>query len=293
MKNSIITDQIDQDLETALKVASEMGYTAVELHNVFNKSIEECGYFETETIVKLLRKYDMSVSNIASTVFFLCPLYEDDKVSLFDESFHAITGDVDTHLRYLKNACRIARRLNCPRIRIFPFRFPDNKKPPFGGQQEIKDILRHMRRALAIAKEHDITLVLENCPYSRLPKGMMSIQIVKAINDPHMRLLWDPANSFRANVENVPKEYLTFSLMDEVSYIYPYIDHIHLKDYFYDASYEKPFQHTTLLQGDIDYENILAYLRKQNYPNYLSLEPEVPYDDVIESMETLTKILSL
>lgn len=293
MKASIVTDQLDQDLETALKIAYKQGYHDVELHSVFGKSIEECGYFETETIMKLLKKYDMRVTCIASTIFFLCPLYEKDEFFMLNKSFHAIHGDIDTHLRYLKNACRIARRLSCSRIRIFPFHFPDNTVPPFGTQREIQDILKNMRRALSIAKQHDITLVLENSPYSRLPKGMMSIQIIKAIHDPHMRLLWNPANTFCALSKNVPKEYLTFSSIDELRYIYPYIDHIHLMDYSYHPSCEKPFENVSLLQGDVDYENILAYLHNNSYSKYLSLEPQLSKDETLKSMNLLNDILRI
>lgn len=95
------------------------------------------------------------------------------------------------------------------------------------------------------------TLVLENCPYSHLPKGHMSIQIVKAIKSDYLKLLWDPANSYRAYKENVPAEYLTFSLEEELHYIYPWIDHIHIKDYAYNAALEKPFQHVAFDMGDI------------------------------------------
>ena len=37
---SVITDQIDADLNTALRIAKEYDYHDVELHNVFGKSIE-------------------------------------------------------------------------------------------------------------------------------------------------------------------------------------------------------------------------------------------------------------
>ena len=42
MYASVITDQIDEDLETALRIARLYVYTHVELHNVLGKSIEEC-----------------------------------------------------------------------------------------------------------------------------------------------------------------------------------------------------------------------------------------------------------
>lgn len=289
MQHAVILDQISDDLEYSMKIAKEHHYTHVELHNVFGKSIEECNSKEVELIRSLLDTYDLKVSCLASTVFFLCPLHEGDIVTLFNPAFHAITGDVNTHLHYLENACRIASKLQCPNIRIFPFRAPDNRPAPFGTQEDINLILPLMRKALKIAKAHDITLVLENCPYSYLPKGMMTIQIINAFDDPHLRMLWDPANSFRANVDFVPKEYLVFSLMDELRYIYPKIGHIHVKDYHFEPSLEKPFVHMELFKGDIDYASILHYLRKMNYPHVLSLEAEMPYEETVASMDSLSK----
>ena len=49
---SIISDQIDEDIEIACKKAKEEGFSYVELHNVFGKSIEECSDTEVEEIKK-------------------------------------------------------------------------------------------------------------------------------------------------------------------------------------------------------------------------------------------------
>lgn len=189
MYASVITDQIDEDLETALRIARLYGYTYVELHNVFGKSIEEYSLKEINTIRTLLNTYELKVSCIASTVFFLRLLMENDKVSLFNPASHAIEGDVPTHLRYLKNVCRIAKKLNCPRVRIFPFRFPDNRLPAYGTQEHIALIMKNVRQAVQIAEEEHATLVLENRPYSHLPRGHTSIQIVKAIKSDYLKLL--------------------------------------------------------------------------------------------------------
>lgn len=70
MLKSIITDQIDNDLEKTLPIIKEEGYEYVELHNVFGKTIEACSDEEVNQIRSLLQKYDMKVSNLASTVFF-------------------------------------------------------------------------------------------------------------------------------------------------------------------------------------------------------------------------------
>ena len=293
MYTSVITDQIDENLETALRIARLHGHTHVELHNVFGKSIEECSPEEVDAILSLLGKYDMKVSCIASTVFFLCTLMKNDKVSLFNPSFHAIEGDVGTHLRYLKNACYIAKKLNCPRVRIFPFRFPDNRPPVYGTQEHIALIMKNVQQAVQIAEEEHVTLVLENCPYSHLPKGYMSIQIVKAIKSSYLKLLWDPANSYRAYKENVPIEYLQYSLEEELHHIYPWIDHIHIKDYKYNAALDNPFEHIAVGMGDIDFRIIFSNLRKYGYENAVSLEAETGYNETLESMKRMQSWVGL
>ncbi|MDO4672641.1 MAG: sugar phosphate isomerase/epimerase family protein [Porphyromonadaceae bacterium] len=289
MYNSIITDQVDQDLEKALSIIQKNGYKAIELHNVFSKSIESCSNEEVYQIRDLLDVYSMKVSNISSTIFFLCPLYEKDQVSLFNDTFHAVYGTVEDHLNFLKRACWIANVLGCPRIRLFPFRFPDNRKPPFGIKEDRDRIMDALQKAVSIAKAQDVTLVLENCPYSHLPKGQMTYEVVKMINEDHLRLLWDPGNSYRAIKENVPHEYLEISLLEELDQIYPYIDHIHIKDYHYVSNLKKPFVHKAFGSGDIDYASLFDSLKEHGYDKALSLEPEVSFEETLQSMERLKK----
>lgn len=50
MQLSIITDQINQDFETALQIIHEHGYKYIEIHNVFSKSIEECNDKEVKKL---------------------------------------------------------------------------------------------------------------------------------------------------------------------------------------------------------------------------------------------------
>ncbi|NBK97265.1 MAG: sugar phosphate isomerase/epimerase [Erysipelotrichia bacterium] len=288
---AIISDQIDQDLDTACQKIKAEGYQYVELHNVFNKSIEECNDAEVEQIQNILEKYDLSVVNIASTVFFLCPLYDHYRVSLFNDTFHAIVGDVNEHLAKLHNACKIAKQLNCQIVRIFPFRFPDNEEVGVvGSDEDLTRIKECLKKAVAVAKQYEITLVLENCPYSHCPKGAMTYALIKAVNDEHLKLLWDPANSYRAQIERVPKQYLGLTLQEEYALIKDEIKHVHLKNYTYDASCRKPFIHKALLAGDIAYESLLKQLQNNSY--YLSLEPEVSEDEAITSMRQLKRIMA-
>lgn len=288
-KASIISDQIDPDLETACRILSEKGWQWVELHNVFGKSIEQCSEKEVEEIRRILSRYQLRVSNIASTIFFLCPLYPEDRVSLFKEDFYAVRGDVNTHLSYLERACQIAKRLNCPHVRVFPFRYPDNKKEVLAGTDaEMEMIAYYLKQAAEIAGRYDIVLALENCPYSRCPKGEMTGRLVSMVDSRHLKLLWDPANSYRAEKKQVPSKYLTLSLPQEGELIKEQIAHVHLKNYHYDAREKKPFLHRALLEGDIAYPALQDVLKKQGC---LSLEPEVEREEALRSMDQLEKLV--
>ena len=146
-------------------------------------------------------------------------------------------------------------------------------------------IITRFKEAVKIAEKHDVTLVVENCPYSHLPKGKMTLKVVQAINNPHLRLLWDPANSYRAIKDNVPEEYLHDSLMEELEAVYPYIGHIHIKNYRYNPTLVKPFEHVEVFDGDIDFKEMLSVLKEKQCEKYLSLEAEVDYQQTINSMD--------
>ena len=186
---SIISDQINEDIKIACKKAKEEGFSYIELHNVFGKSIEECSDIEVEEIKNILDASGLKVSAIASTVFFLAPLYENYKVSLFNDAFHAITGDISTHLEYLKRACKIAKKLDCSIVRVFPFRYPDNEDVVIvGTEKDREEIKKHLIEAGNIAASYDIMIAVENCPYSHCPKGEMTYRMIKEIAHPNVGL---------------------------------------------------------------------------------------------------------
>lgn len=284
---AIITDQVDQDLRTACAKIKEEGYTNIELHNVFGKSIEECSEEETNEIKAIVEEYGLNVVNLATTVFFLCPLYDHYRVSLFNPMFHAFKGNVEEHLEKLRNACRIANALDCETIRIFPFRFPDNEEVTVvGTDKDMERIIENFKKAAVIAEENNVTLVVENCPYSHCPKGEMTYKLIKAVNSAHMKLLWDPANSYRAEAHRVPEVYKSLDLFQEYELIKGEVRHLHVKNYAYDETLEKPFAHTALFDGDIDYPSLLKTMA-DTYPYYCSLEPEVDEEGTMKSMREL------
>ena len=282
MKLSVISDQISSSFEEAFQTAADYGYEYVELHNAWNKTIEELNASETAEIKRLLKNYHLSVSNIASTVFFVCPLYERDHVTGFNDSFHVIEGGIEEHL---ERACQIANELESPNIRLFPFRFPDNRKPPFGDVQDAQHIKAAFLKASDIAQPYGVKLAVENCPYSHMPKGQMTLELIRSIDRDNVKLLYDPANSYRAVTENVPERYRSWSLETEAEELAAEIGHVHIKNYHYDPSVQpKPFVHVPAGEGDIDYDRLIPILKKNGCEAVLSLEPEVDGEGTKKSM---------
>lgn len=285
MLGSIITDQIDQNIEKALPIIKAHHYDYVEIHNVFGKSIEELNMEEVIKLKRLLNAYDLKVSCISSTIFFLCPLYESDRVTLFNDHFYSIKGHVEDHLKYLENCKMICKLLDCSLVRIFPFRFPENRGAPFGTRSDQIEIEKNIRRAIDVVKDTNITLALENCPYSHLPKASMTYEIVKRINHPQLKMLYDPANAFRAFPENVANAYTE----DHIDIFKDKIVHMHLKDYYYDSSCSKPFVHVPLFDGEVGIREILEQFN--DYQGFVSLEPEVDFDGALLCLDRLNKVL--
>jgi sugar phosphate isomerase/epimerase len=292
MKLSIISDQIDQNYNIAFSKIEELGLNYVELHNVNNKSVEEISDEELRELKKSLKEYGLKVSNLSTTIFFLTTLFDEYQVSLFNDDFKVFKGSVSDHLTQLERACFIAKELDCTMIRVFPFKYPDNFKVEDFDRVNEK-IIKIMKEAVIIAEKYNIVLVLENCPYTHLPKAMMTNEIVNAVNSDNLKLLYDIANSYRAEKNQVPAEYLDISLLDELVSIRKNIKHVHLKDYHYDESFDlKPFRHKAIPEGDIDTVALISYLLMSNYQGYVSLEPEVDYVNTIKSINNVITLLN-
>jgi|SRR5690554_575118 len=290
MNISCINDQINQDVHVSFKMLHQLGYKHVEIHAINHKPIENITDDEINTLIKEKEKFNLHISALASTVFMMTSLNKQDDISDFNPAFYKIEGSIETHLKALKKVCALANRLNCNVVRIFPFR-ASNNQVILGTDSDIEKMIDPIKEAVTIAKNYDVILAVENCPYSYLPKGLMTLELVKRIDSPHLKLLYDPGNSYRANKDRIPTHFLSKSIMEELELIFPYIIHVHLKDYKYDLSNPaKPFQHVAFLKGDVPIQEIIEFLKVHNYNHALSCEPEVSFHETIESLKTLQLI---
>lgn len=283
MSISIITDQLNQDFEKACAIARHHGFDFVEIHSLWGKTIEDLSSTEVKKVKEILSKYQLRVSNLASTIFFMAKLYPNDTISSFSDAFYTVKGKTKDHLEAAKRAMDIAVELDCPSIRAFPFRAPDNRLI-IGVLDDQREIIDNFSKLIPMAKNAKKRILIENCPHTHLPRGEMTNFVVKTIDSPWFGLLWDPANSFRADQKRLATMYRKMTILEEMQLVSSLVGHIHVKDYKYVEGLTKPYQHVAIGKGDLPYPQIVEFFKKHVHPAIFSLEPEV--DDV----ETLVSI---
>ncbi len=256
-KLSVITDEISQDLGHALEIATkEFGLSYVELRGVWNKNIINLDEKETSEVRRLLQKFGLQVTDIAS------PLFKTDwpgaptskyspKAPQFgaDYSF-AQQGEV------LERSIAIAKALGTERVRCFDFWRLDDPKP-FREAMDSK-----LRDTAAQVAPKKITLLLENEFACNTATGAEAARTLQAVQSPNFKLNWDPGNAvyrgeiaFPDGFAKIPKERM---------------GHMHCKDVARKA--DGTFEWAAMGRGIIDFVGQFRALVQAGYSGTMSLE---------------------
>jgi sugar phosphate isomerase/epimerase len=256
-KLSVITDEITQDLGHALEIASrEFGLGYVELRSLWTKNIINLDEKEIAEVRRLLQKFALRVTDIASPLFKTdwpgAPKskYSPEKPQFGADYTFAQQGEV------LERSIAVAKAVGTERIRCFDFwRLEDPK--PFRAAMDEK-----LRETAAAVAPNNITLLLENEFACNTATGAEAARTLEAVQSPNFKLNWDPGNAaYRGEVafpdgfEKLPKER---------------IGHMHCKDVVPKA--DGSFEWEAMGRGIIDYEGQFRALMKIGYAGTMSLE---------------------
>lgn len=192
------------------------------------------------------------------------------------QDLNAVEGQYARQLDHLRRAADAAHALGTERLRIFTFHRVADPSAIFGR------IVDDLGKALTVAKEKDVTLLVENEFDCNVGTGAETAQLFKTITDRRLMHNWDPGNCYEAGEEPFPKAW------DELDH--SRISHIHLKD-----AAAKTWE--PVGGGKIDFVGQFKALKKMNYSGTLSLETHYknaqkdPYSSSVESMDGLVRIL--
>lgn len=280
-KLGIITDEVDPDLSVVLeRFYPKYQLKYAEIRNLKldgkNKYLYRSG---TPEQLKQIRKQldDANIKmSVLDTGIYKITLPGTKPLSHNDADLNPVAGEYEKQMDDLKRAADAAHALGTDRIRIFTFmRVAD-------PSAILPRIIDDLHKALDVAKQQDVTLLVENEMSCNTGTGGETAQLFKAIPDRRLMHVWDPGNCFEAGEEPFPKAW------DQLDH--SRIGHLHLKDA--EGKSWKPIG-----GGKIDFAGQFQALKKMKYSGTMSLETHYKnaerniYTSSVESMDGLVSVL--
>jgi sugar phosphate isomerase/epimerase len=255
---SVINDEISQDFDHACSVAAnDFGLHWIEIRGMWGKNITDLNSDEVGQARKILEKYKLRVTDIASPLFKVnWPGAPQSSHGPKRDQFHA-DFDFKQQDTVLDRCIELAKAFQTDRIRCFDFWRLDDQKP---YRAAINDKLREAARTCA---KQNLILLLENEMACNTGSGKEAAAVLGEIHEPNFMLNWDPGNSATfAGDTPYPDDY---NLLPKHR-----IGHCHCKD-----TIRKPdgkFEWAPVGGGIIDWVGQFRAFRRDGYHYAVSLE---------------------
>src|SRR5438270_6090093 len=254
---AVINDEISQDFGHACEVASrEFGMEWIELRGMWNKNLLKLNAKEIEDARRVLEKYKLRVTDIASPLFKVdWPGAPKSKFSPKRDQFNA-DFTYDQQGEVLERSIALAKAFQTERVRCFDFWRLDDQAP-YRAAMNAK-----LMEAANTAGKQGITLLLENEPSCNTATAAESVQVLSAVQSPALMLNWDPGNAARHGETPYPDGY---NLLAKNR-----IGHCHCKDAQKNANDKEEW--AAMGRGTIDWVGQFAALKRDGYHFAVSLE---------------------
>ena len=255
---AVINDEITQDFGRACEVASkEFGMEWIELRGMWNKNLLRLDAKEIEEARRILDKYQLRVTDIASPLFKVdWPAAPKSKFSPKRDQFNA-DFTFEQQGEVLERSIELAKTFQTDRIRLFDFWRLEDQAPYRAAMND------KLRVAAEKAAKKSIILLLENEPACNTATAAEAVKVLGAVLSPNLMLNWDPGNAAERGEKPYPDGY---ALLPKDR-----IGHCHCKD-----AAKKPdgsgYQWAAMGRGVIDWAGQFKALRLDGYHFAVSLE---------------------
>ena len=241
---SAFGDEIAADLEEQLRVLRDLRIDHLEFRNAWGTNVLHLDDDEVRRAREACAAWGISVSSIGSPI---------GKSPIADP----LTVEIDN----LNRIFRIGDALGTRRVRIFSFYPPDTSSNAHYDQW-VEESVSRLARLAEMAARRGFVLLLENEKAIVGDTIRRCHAIVSAIDIPHLRFLWDPANFVQVS-ESEPTE-RGWPLLG------PYVAYVHIKDALVANGSVRAAG-----EGDGQIPELLDRLRRTGYRGFLSLEPHL------------------
>jgi L-ribulose-5-phosphate 3-epimerase len=258
---AVINDELGQDFGRACEVASrEFGMEWIELRSMWNKNILSLDASEVAEARRILEKYKLRVTDIASPLFKVdWPGAPKSKYSPKGAQFNA-DFTYDQQGDVLERSIALAKAFQTDRVRCFDFwRLED--PAPYRSAMNAK-----LLEAASAAGKQGIILILENEFACNTATGAEAAHTLAAVQSSSFMLNWDPGNAAARGETPYPGGY---NLLPKNR-----IGHCHCKDIKSipnaDNTGEPPW--AAMEAGAIDWVGQFTALKRDGYHYAVSLE---------------------
>lgn len=209
-KVAVINDEISPDFDHACHVAAnEFGMSWIELRGMWGKNLMSLSSAEIDNALKILAKYKLKVTDIAS------PLFKTDWPGAPRSPYGSkndMHGAAETTFKeqdeILDKSIALAKQFGTNKVRCFDFWRLEDVAPHRAAIDE------KLRTAAEKAGSQGILLVLENEFACNTATGREAARTMNAVKTPHLALNWDPGNAvmrgemdaFPAGWDAIPKD---------------------------------------------------------------------------------------
>lgn len=235
-------DEIAEDLETQLAVLETLGIDHLDLRNADGVNVAEFEDAFARDVKDRLDEAGVGVSSIGSPI---------GKIP--------VTDPFEPHLETFEHVLDMADLFDADYVRLFSYYIPDGDSP----SEHREEVLRRMRSKTELAAERGITLVHENERriYGDTPARCRDI--LTTIDDPHLRMAFDPGNFVEVGADPYPE-----ALLQTVEFV----AQLHVKDAI---EVSEGRSHRPAGEGEGDLREVLTALRDRGFRGYASLEPHL------------------
>jgi sugar phosphate isomerase/epimerase len=241
---SAFGDEIADDLGEQLRLLRELHIKHLELRRAWGKNVLQLDDDEVARVRLLCIEHGIAVSCIGSPV-----------------GKSAIADPIEQELSNLARVFQVAEAVGTRLVRLFSFYPPDTISYAHYDNY-VEAATSRLAQLTELAQRYGFTLLLENEREIVGDTPERCHAILRAIDSPQLRFLWDPANFVMVGVSQ-PTERGWPSLG-------PYVAHVHVKDAtLADASIR------VAGEGDGQVGELLTKLQEASYQGFLSLEPHL------------------
>jgi len=246
IKLGILTDEIDDDVETAAKYLHEHGLKWAEVRNIWGPYNTSQPMEKIREAARILDANGVQVS-IEGTGFFKIPLPPEgpDGQKIIDDQWKLLDAGLER-----------AKAFGTTKLRIFTFMLAKGETPSAKSYARIDELLREAAR-----RAKGFQLCVENIGGGHVWSGEQAGELLKRVKEDNVGMTWDPNNAAESGERSFPDGYRK---LDPAR-----IFHVHLRDFKHENG---KVVWAAVGQGEMDNLGQIRALFKDGYKGTFTLE---------------------